>query len=83
MNRSRATRSQGFLARNWPWTIAAGLLVIMLVVSIIAGSGFGSNSGTNGAEGEGGGDGAGAGAQQQEFDLSRRCLLYTSPSPRD
>lgn len=72
MNRSRATRSQGFLARNWPWTIAAGLLVIMLVVSIIAGSGFGSNSGTNGAEGEGGGDGAGAGAQQQEFDLSRR-----------
>ena len=30
MNRPRATRSQGFLARNWPWTIAAGLLVIIL-----------------------------------------------------
>lgn len=63
MNRSRATRSQGFLARNWPWTIAAGLLVIILVISIIAGSGFGTNSGTQ-AEGGSGGDG--------EFDLSRR-----------
>lgn len=71
MNRSRAGRSQGFLARNWPWTIAAGLLVIILVVSIIAGAGFGTNSGTQ-AEGDSGGEGAAAGDQQQEFDLSRR-----------
>lgn len=71
MNRSRAARSQGFLARNWPWTIAAGLLVIILVVSIIAGAGFGTNSGTQ-AEGDSEGEGAAAGDQRQEFDLSRR-----------
>lgn len=71
MNRPRATRSQGFLARNWPWTIAAGLLVIILVISIIAGSGLGTNSGTQ-AEDESGSQDAAAGAQQQEFDLSRR-----------
>lgn len=71
MNRPRAARSKGFLARNWPWTIAAGLLVIIHVISIIAGSGLGTNSGTQ-AEDESGSQGAAAGAQQQEFDLSRR-----------
>lgn len=79
MNRGTA-RAQGFLARNWPWTIAAGLLAVILVFSLIAGSGFGGSSGSGGSADDaaaGGSDGdAAAGeaaaANGQEFDLSRR-----------